>query len=36
MNTIVSAKIAWVLSIFDLARRYNLAMSNANLDAAKK
>ena len=36
INTIVPVQITQILSFVDLARRYNWAISNANLDAAKK
>ena len=35
-DTTVQAEMAWVLSLIDLARRYNWAMSNADLDAVKE
>ena len=35
-NTTAPAKVAQLLSLIDLARRYNWAMSDAELDAAKK
>ncbi len=36
VDTTMSAKVAWVLSLVDFTRRYNLAMNNANLDVAKE
>ena len=35
-NITASAKLAWVLSPVNLVQRYNWAMSNTDLDAAKK
>ena len=35
-DTTAPVEIAWVLSLVDLTGRYNWAMSNTNLDAAKK
>ena len=35
-DTTVPAEVAQLLSLLDFARRYNWAMSNANLDEIKK
>ena len=36
IDTIALVKVAQVLSLVDLTKRYNWAMSDANLDIAKK
>lgn len=36
IDTTAQAKLAWTLSLVDLARRYKWAMSNVNLDVTKE